>query len=87
MSTAFLTFLPVFLTNLAGVAAVCDPTSFFFFLPTSCFQYDLQKLLIMRLIQQLDNGCQELRDAVVCLAQKHIVYLHPKVLRPSDSFC
>lgn len=55
-----------------------DP--FFFFIPTLRFQYDLQKLLIIRLIQQLDNGCQELRDTVACLAQKYIEYLGPKAL-------
>lgn len=74
---------PCVLSNLSGAVAVCDLRSvFFFFSPslTSCSQCDLQKLLIIRLIQQLDNGCQELRDAVACLAQKHIVYLGPKAL-------
>lgn len=68
MST-LLACLSFFLTNPPGVAAVHNLRYFFFlFLLTSCFQYDLQKLLIIRLIQQLDNGCQELRNTVACLA-------------------
>lgn len=73
--------LPCVLSNLPGGAAVRDLRSVFFSFPpflASCSQCDLQKLLIIRLIQQLDNGCQELRDAVACLTQKRIVYLGPK---------
>lgn len=81
MSTIFLAFLSFFKPTCQVLLQFMTRDPFFFpFVLTLCFQYDLQKLLVIMLIQQLDNGCQELRDTVACLAQKHIEYLGPRAL-------